>query len=176
MKMTKNLRICVFAIALAAVAAVALAGCASSQSSSASSGSSSSASSSADSSTSSSGQIEVLDGNLAATVSLDYSAGTGYMWECKFVEESPACSITEERDVSKSSDDRLAGGPMVHEVDVWAREPGTATLECKLLRPWEEGDPAEVQTYVFEVDGTGQLHFDEAHSSFENPPEFMTLS
>ena len=174
---------CVCIIAVAAVAVIALAGCTSSQSSSASStsgasqgGSSSVSSDSASSASSSSDVVEVLDGNLAYTVYLDFSAGTGYVWECAFVEESPSCSISDERDVDMSGDKDLAGGPMCHEVVVWAKEPGQATLECKLVRPWENSEPAEVQRFVFEVDAQGQMHFDEANSNFVNPPEVMNLS
>lgn len=78
------------------------------------------------------------------SISLSYSAGTGYSW----LYEKPA-----ELDLVSDSEKNLAapgmcGGKLVREVVVSPVTKGTFTLHCILVRPWDMAHPAETQDHV----------------------------
>ena len=112
----------------------------------------------------------VLDAEGAMEVALDYSAGTGYAWECE-LEPEGVLSIADEWSADMSEDEPIDGGPMRDYVLLRAVEPGKATLTCELVRSWEEEDPVETQVYVFEVDDALQITFMRDESDYVIEPE-----
>lgn len=166
------------------LAALALAGCTQSEPSSSStpaSGSSSSSTpvsssavSSAETSSTTGGEIDVVGAEGIYVVALDYNAGTGFEWQCT-VEPEGVFYIVDQNTKDASDydpDNPTTGGPLVDYVTVRASGPGTATLTCQLVRPWEEDEePAEVQTFTFTVDEALGMDFLAEESSFTNYPE-----
>ncbi len=117
------------------------------------------------------GEVVALDAEGAVEVSLDYAAGTGYEWVCT-VEPEGVLSIQSQDTVDMTEgDEPIDGGPLRDYVMLRAAGPGKATLTCNLERSWEEGKPAETQTFVFDVNEDLQIQFLEDESDFVNPPE-----
>lgn len=118
----------------------------------------------------SSGSIVTLDAEGVVSVPLDYSAGTGFEWQCTLPEDDHTLTITSEGDEDLAADEQIDGGPLRHWVTLRAANPGTTTLTCELARPWEDGKPAEIQTYNFTVDSDLQITFNADDSDFVLDP------
>lgn len=114
--------------------------------------------------------IEVVDGEGAVEVALDYNAGTGFEWECT-LEPEGVLMMADQWTEDMADDELIAGGPLRDYVLLRAVAPGTATLTCTLARSWEDGEHAETQTYVFEVDDNLQIVFLDDESDYVNEPE-----
>ena len=103
-------------------------------------------------------------------VLLDYNAGTGYEWVCTVEPEDIFDIIGTHTENMSDSKESTTGGPMRDYVNIIARAPGKATLTCELKRSWEDEEPAEVQTFVFEVNGGLGMTFIPEESSYVNEP------
>ncbi len=152
--MKKPLRVVVALVALCALSACAFVGCAGSQGTS----------------SSSTDDIVVIGGEGIISVPLDYSAGTGFEWQCSLPEDNDALWITEEWDEDLAKDEVIDGGPLRHWVTMRAANPGTTTLTCELVRPWEGGEHGGTQTYNFTVDTNLQITFNAENSSYVLDP------
>ena len=142
-----------FAAVLAA-ALFALAGCASGENGS-----------------SSSGETVTLDAEGVMFVQLKYSAGTGFEWECSVAPEGVLSIVSQETVDASNTDEPITGGPLCDYVTVRAIAPGHAVLTCQLCRPWENGEPAEEQTFDFTVDDKLQITFNPEASDYLIEPE-----
>jgi predicted secreted protein len=159
---------------LAVAAALALVACSSSASSSASSASTaSSASSGATSSVSASstatGSEDVVN------IALDYSAGTGYEWQCAVEPDGVVKEVGKEtEDLAKGQN--TAGGSLRDIYTFRAVAPGEVVITFKLERPWEEGEAAEEQVYAFTVSSDLKMVLNPYKSDFENEPTWGSNS
>lgn len=124
------------------------------------------------------GQTAVLDGNILVEIALDYSSGTGFEWTCTVDDESVLGLGDSWTDSASDTDEPVSGGPIRDHFLLWSVGPGTATVTCELVRPWEDSEPAETVTYVFSVDENQQITYlpDESDIGSQNPPEFVSLS
>ena len=152
LKFAKPFTICA---AIGALALFALVGCAGN----------------APSPSSGSGEPVKLDNEGVMMVPLDYSAGTGFGWQCELSGDKDALFIADEYDEDLAKDEHIDGGPLRHWVTLRASAPGSATLTCNLVRPWEDGEPAETQVYVFDVNADLQILFEAEHSTYTHEPE-----
>lgn len=157
-------------VALAALmVAVSLAACSSD------SGGSSAASSSFATGSSSSSSIAVLDAEDVVTISLDYSAGTGYEWRCSTDPEGVVAQVGQATEDLAEGED-VAGGPLQDRFTFRAQKPGEVVITFNLVRGWEEGEPAETQVYAFTVSDDLEMTLNPYKSSFENEPEWGSNS
>ena len=152
--MNKPLRIVLALAAICALATCALAGCTGSQSTP----------------SGSSGTTVSLDGEGIISVPLDYSAGTGFEWQCSLPEGDDVLSITEEWDENLAEGEDVDGGPLRHWVTMRATNPGATTLTCELVRPGKDGEHGETQTYYFTVDDNLQITFHTKDSNYTLDP------
>ena len=166
-----------FAVLVAAAFALAcsLAACAGSPASSAASSSSSAASSAASSAESSSAAASsssnaAPDAKSQVTIGLDYNAGTGYEWTYAADPEG-VVELTDQvtEDLSQQKD--IAGGPLRENFTFKALKPGEVVLTFTLARSWEQGAPAETQTYAFTVSDDLKFVLNPYKSDFVNEPE-----
>ncbi|MBQ9001098.1 MAG: protease inhibitor I42 family protein [Eggerthellaceae bacterium] len=123
-----------------------------------------------------SSNVQIAGGEGIVSVALDYSAGTGFEWDCVVSDDDPVLSIVDEGDQGLSDDETTTGGPLRHWVTLRAVAPGHDVLVCQLVRPWEDGEPAEVQTFDFTVDSNLQITFNAEASSYRNEPEWGSNS
>lgn len=110
-----------------------------------------------------------LDGDETFVLYLDYSAGTGYEWVCTADPDS-VLAVGEPQTEDMAKGEPIDGGPMRDSVIVSSKNPGKATVTCKLVRSWEDGPAAETQTFVFEVDEDLQMKFIRQESNYVNEP------
>ena len=172
----------ILALAMVAIAALALAACASTSSSSASSASGSSGSSSASSSAASSdtasqssSDVDVLDASDTVYISLDYSAGTGYQWECTADQEGVLEQV--DKTTENRAEEGVVGGTLRDTFTFRAQSPGEVVLTFNLVRPWEkDAQPAETQVYAFTVTKFSEVNLDRDKSDFKLEPEWITYS
>jgi predicted secreted protein len=149
--MRKRLHLTAIVVALCALTTCALCGCAGNQQQSSSSDS----------------EADVI------SVALDYSAGTGYEWQCTLSGDEDALTVVKETDEDLAKDENIDGGPLQHQVTMKAAHPGTTVLTCELVRPWEKDvEPAETQVYNFTVDDNLQITFNAGKSTYTNDPVF----
>lgn len=119
----------------------------------------------------SSGEEVLLDAEGVFIIALDYNAGTGYEWVCRVEPEGPFFIQSQDTESTETSKEPISGGGLRDYVTVRAAEPGKATLTCELIRPWEDSEPAEVQTFVFDVNKTLDMHFIAEESNYTTEPE-----
>lgn len=150
------------------VALFALAGC---TSQAASSGSGSSASSTSGAASSSSGTT-VLDAEDAVEITLDYNAGTGYQWVYAMDPEG-VVSESNKNTNNKAENSAVAGGPLSDVYTFRAVAPGEVVLTFKLVRNWEDSDPAETQIYAFTVSKDLKMTLNPYKSDFKNEPVWL---
>lgn len=114
-------------------------------------------------------RVYYLDGDETFVLYLDYSAGTGYEWECSADPDS-VLTVSEPQTEDMAKGEPIDGGPLRDSVVVSSKNPGKATVTCKLVRSWEDSPAAETQTFVFEVDEDLQMKFIRQESNFVNEP------
>ena len=173
--MTKCVKVIGFLfVVVAALAALTLVACGSPQSSSSSASSSASASASQASSSVTSSSATIVGGEDVVTISLDYSAGTGYEWQYTMEPEGVLTQVSHDT-VSEAKDSTMTGGPLSDKFTFRAAKPGEVVLTFKLARSWE-GDPAETQVYAFTVSSDLKMVLNPYKSDFTNEPEWGSNS
>lgn len=116
----------------------------------------------------------VIGAEDTVTIGLDYSAGTGYEWNCTMEPEGVVTLVSQQTE-DKAKDKEMTGGPLRELFTFRAVQPGEVVLTFDLARSWE-GDPAETQVYAFSVSDDLKMVLNPYKSNFESEPEWGSNS
>ena len=108
-------------------------------------------------------------------ISLDYSAGTGYEWQC--TADPEGVLVQTDKTTESRAEGNVDGGPLRDTFTFHAQSPGEVVLTFNLVRPWETDEPpAETQVYAFTVTKYSEIILNPEKSDYVLDPEWITYA